>query len=182
MLNDIDLSNTDGFDPDASKFVLIENCFAYCSDDNVAVKITGTSGYLQNTENITVRGCVFLTKKSSLKVGTESRGDVIRNVLFEDNDVVESDRGMSLYCADGALFEAISYIKNRFEDNYPDAKQSWMNFTITKRNPDSKPGNMVGILVKDCSFKHPFPKVSEISGFDDTHRIAMTIDNLKAGK
>ena len=182
MLNDIELSNTDGFDPDASRFVLIENCFAYCSDDNIAVKITGTSGYLQNTENITVRGCVFLTKKSSLKVGTESRGDVIRNVLFENNDVVESDRGMSLYCSDGALFEAISYIDNRFEDNYPDAKQSWMNFTITKRNPESKPGSMTGIQVKDCSFGHLFPKVSEISGFDKTHRISMTIENLKVGE
>ncbi len=181
MLNDIDLSNTDGFDPDASKFVLIENCFAYCSDDNVAVKITGTSGYLQNTENITVRGCVFLTKKSSLKVGTESRGDVIRNVLFEDNDVVESDRGMSLYCADGALFEAISYINNRFEDNYPDAKRCGINFTITKRNPDSKPGIMKDILIRDCSFVHPFPNASEISGFDETHRIGVSIDNLKVG-
>lgn len=181
MLNDIELSNTDGFDPDASKNVLIENCFAYCSDDNIAVKITGKSDYIQDVENITVRGCTFLTKKSSLKVGTESRGEVMKDILFEDNDVIESDRGMALYCSDGATFQNIRYINNRFEDNYPDAKQSWMNFTITKRNPDSKPGSMIGILVKDCSFEHPFPKVSEISGFDETHRIVMTIDNMKVG-
>ncbi|MCX6328547.1 MAG: glycosyl hydrolase family 28 protein [Bacteroidia bacterium] len=179
MLNDIELSNTDGFDPDASKNILIENCFAYCSDDNVAVKTTGTSGYLRNAESITVRGCVFLTKKSSLKVGTESRGEVIQDILFENNDVVESDRGMALYCPDGATFQRISYINNRFEDNYPDAKQSWMNFTITKRNPDSKPGIMREILVKDCSFDHKFSKVSEISGFDENHRIVMTIENLQ---
>ena len=70
LMNDTELSNTDGFDPDASRNLLIENCFAYCSDDNVAVKTTGYSGYLGDAENITVRACVFLTKKSSLKVGT----------------------------------------------------------------------------------------------------------------
>jgi hypothetical protein len=56
-----------------------------------------------------------------------------------------------------------------------------MNLTIIKRNPDSKAGSMVDILVKDCSFDHPFPNASEISGFDETHRIVMTIENLKAG-
>jgi polygalacturonase len=181
MLNDIELSNTDGFDPDASVNVLIENCFAYCSDDNVAVKTTGSSGYLRDVDGITVRGCTFLTKKSSLKVGTESRGEVMKNILFEDNDVVESDRGMALYCSDGALFTGISFINNRFEDNYPDAKRSWMNFTIIKRNPDSKAGSMDNILIKDCSFIHPFPKASEISGFDETHRIGMTIENMTVG-
>jgi hypothetical protein len=179
MMNDIELSNTDGFDPDASKQVIIENCFAYCSDDNVAVKTTGSSGYLQNVEDIVVRGNVFLTKKSSLKVGTESQGDIMKDILFENNDVVESDRGMSLYCSDGASYENIRFINNRFEDNYPDAKRSGMNFTIIKRNVSSKPGQMKDILVKDCSFKAPFPRSSEIFGFDADHQIRMTIDNLQ---
>jgi len=181
LLNDIELSNTDGFDPDASRNVLIENCFAYCSDDNVAVKTTGTSGYLQNAENITIRGCIFLTKKSSLKAGTESRGELMNKILFENNDVVESDRGMSLYCSDGATFEEISFINNHFEDNYPDSKQCWMNFTITKRNPDSKPGKMIAILIKECSFAQLFPKASEILGFDENHTIQVTIENLLIG-
>jgi hypothetical protein len=56
MLNDIGLSNTDSFDPDASKNVLIENCFGYCSDDNVAIKTTGSSGYPGKLENLTAGG------------------------------------------------------------------------------------------------------------------------------
>ncbi|HRR94192.1 MAG TPA: glycosyl hydrolase family 28 protein, partial [Bacteroidales bacterium] len=178
MLNDIDLSNTDGFDPDASENVLIENCFAYCSDDNVAIKTTGSSGYLRNAENITVRSCLFLTKKSSLKVGTESRGDVMKNLLFENNDVVESDRGLSLYCSDGATFQSIRFINNRFEDNFPDAKQCGINFTITRRNQESRIGIMSDILIKNCEFLHRFPKASEISGFDNGHKIDLTIENL----
>jgi polygalacturonase len=181
MLNDIDLSNTDGFDPDASVRVLIDSCFAYCSDDNVAVKTTGSSGYLRDVTDITIRNSIFLTKKSSLKVGTESRGEVMRNITFENNDIVESDRGMALYCSDGALFENIWFINNRFEDNYPDSKRSGMNFTITKRNSDSKPGVMKDIFVWNCSFLHPFPKKSEIYGFDDNHRIKVTFRNLMIG-
>jgi hypothetical protein len=181
LLNDIDLSNTDGFDPDASKHVTIDHCFAYCSDDNVAVKITGSSGFLQNAEDIMVRNCLFLTKKSSLKVGTESLGETMKNIFFVNNDVVESDRGMSLYCSDGATFENIRYVNNRFEDNWPDAKQMGMNFTVIKRNPGSKAGQMKNILIKDCSFAGSFPKFSEIYGFDNEHTIRISIENLWAG-
>jgi hypothetical protein len=181
MLNDIDLSNTDGFDPDASRNVVIDHCFAYCSDDNVAVKTTGSSGYLRDAENIIVRNCVFLTKKSSLKVGTESLSANLKNIAFVNNDVIESDRGMSLYCADGATFDDIRFINNRFESNWPDAKRCGINFTITKRNQGSRAGVMKNILVRDCSFVAEFPRVSEILGFDKDHRISLTIENLKIG-
>ena len=40
LINDATVPNTDGFDPDASTGVRIDHCFAYCSDDNVAVKST----------------------------------------------------------------------------------------------------------------------------------------------
>jgi hypothetical protein len=106
----------------------------------------------------------------------------MQDILFENNDVVESDRGMALYCSDGATFQRISYINNRFEDNYPDTKRCGINFTITKRNPDSKPGIMREIQVKDCSFEHQFPKSSDITGFDEAHRIIMTIENLQVGE
>jgi polygalacturonase len=181
MLNDIELSNTDGFDPDASKDVVIDHCFAYCSDDNVAVKSTGTSGLLRDAENIIVRNCVFLTKKSALKVGTESLSATLKNIVFVNNDVIESDRGMSLYCADGAVFDDIRFINNRFESNWPDAKRCGINFTITKRTPASRAGEMKNILIKDCSFATEFPRVSEILGFDKDHRIGLTIDNLSIG-
>jgi hypothetical protein len=98
-----------------------------------------------------------------------------------NNDVVESDRGMSLYCADGATFDNIRYINNRFESNYPDAKRCGINFTITKRNANSRAGEMKNILIKDCSFISEFPRVSEILGFDKDHRISLTIENLQVG-
>ena len=180
LMNNTELSNTDGFDPDASKRVLIEDCFAWCSDDNVAIKTTNYGDYLGDVDDITVRGNVFLTKKSSLKVGTETRGESMRNILFENNDVLESDRGMALYDSDGAVFENIRFINNRFERNYPDAKRAGFYFQINKRNEESKPGLIKNILVRNCVFYTAFPKPSVIEGLDSTHNIEnVTIDNLQ---
>jgi hypothetical protein len=77
------------------------------------------------------------------------------------------------------LYENIRFINNRFEDNHPDAKQCGINFTINKRNSNSQPGQIKGAIVKDCSFAHPFPKSSEILGFDENHRIQVTFENLQ---
>ena len=178
MLNDIYVSNTDGFDPDASRRVLIENCFAYCGDDNVAIKSTNTMGYLQDVYDITVRNNVFLTKKSALKVGTESNTDVMKNITFENNDVLEADRGMTLYCYDGAIYENIRYINNRFERTHPDRCQCGLHFRIRKRRDWSGSGVMKQILIKDCSFSRALPNLAQITGMNDDHRIDLTIENL----
>ena len=178
VLNDIHLSNTDGINPDASRRVLIDNCFAYCSDDNIAVKSTNTMNYLQDVEDITVSNCVFLTKKSALKVGTESNAGSMKNITFENNDVLECDRGMSLYCYDGANYENIRFINNRFEKNYPDRNQCYFHFRIRQRNENSRIGIMKKVLIKDCSFLTAFPNPSSVEGFDPMHNIELVIENL----
>ena len=162
LMNDTELSNTDGFDPDASRNVLIEKCFAYCSDDNVAVKTTGYSGYLGDAEQIVVRGCVFLTKKSSLKVGTETRGARMSDIAFEDNDVLESDRGMALYVSDGTALSGVRYRNNRFERNHPDSKRMMFHITVNGRRKDSPIGSIRDVEISGCSFLAPFPKAPEI--------------------
>jgi hypothetical protein len=178
MLNDLNVSNTDGFDPDASRRVLIENCFAYCGDDNVAIKSTNTMGYLQDVFDITVRNNVFLTKKSALKVGTESNTEVMKNITFENNEVLEADRGMTLYCYDGAVYENIRYINNHFESTHPDRCQCGLHFRIRKRRDWSGSGIMKQILIKDCSFSRALPNLARMTGLDENHSIKLTIENL----
>lgn len=178
LLNDTDLSNTDGFDPDASANVLIENCFACCGDDNVAVKVTGKKDLAANVSNITVTGCVFLTKKSALKIGTETRSDSMKNITFANNDIIESDRGMAIYVNDGAILDSIAFINNRFERNHPDAQKKAIHFEVDKRNPDSKLGIIKHVLIKDCSFLKAFPNKSVIEFHGATAGINVTIDNL----
>ena len=181
VLNDFAVPNTDGFDPDASRDVLIENCFAYCNDDNIAIKTTNNMDLLQDLERVTVRGCVFITRKSSLKVGTETKAGRMSDILFEDNDVVECDRGMALYCYDGAAFENIRFVNNRVERNFPDNQRKAIHFQILSR---SGKGHIRNVLFKDCAFDIMFPKGASMAGLDAEHCIdGVTFDGVTvAGK
>jgi polygalacturonase len=179
MINDRSVANTDGFDPDASKNVLIDHCFAYCSDDNIAIKTTNNGGLLQDCENITVSNCVFLTKKSALKVGTETKGAFMKNIRFKNNYVVEADRGLVLYCYDGASFQDIQFTGNYFEKGFPDSQKKAIHFQLRKRSGE---GSIKNVLIKDCVFSESFHSASEIVGLNAAHTIdGIKIKNLKIG-
>ena len=178
LLNDTELSNTDGFDPDAVKKFLIEDCFACCGDDNVAVKTTGNSGLIGDVDGVRVKGCVFLTKKSALKIGTETRGETMNNIIFENNDVLECDRGIAIYVQDGAHLDKISYRDNRFERNFPDAQRKAIHIVVNRRNADSNLGTIHNLTIRDCSFNRKFPRESVISYDGEDSGIEGTIENL----
>ena len=129
MVNNKNFGNLDGWDPDASKRVLIENCFSWASDDNVAIKCTGYGnlGIYHDVEDITVRGCVFLTKKSALKIGTETRCINMRRIVFEDNDIIEVDCVMGINVRDRAIVDGVLFKNIRSEYNYPDRKMMVIN-------------------------------------------------------
>lgn len=171
IINDRTVKNTDGINPDASQDVFIERCFFYCSDDTVAIKTSGNSRLLHNAERITVRGCVMLTKKSAMKLGTESFAEFQRDITFENNDVVEADRAMSLYCSDGAKFEHIRWLNNRVESTYPDVLQRTVHFTVIKRGGD-KPGHIRNVLIKDTHVATASPNPPTMQGYDAAHGIS----------
>ncbi len=89
-------NNTDGINPDASKNVFIDNCFAYCGDDCITVKITNTkTGLQENAHNINVSNSMFMSATGALKIGTETLGQTISNVFFNNIDVLDMKTG---YC------------------------------------------------------------------------------------
>jgi len=176
MLNNRDVLNTDGFDISSSRNVIVENSFAYTSDDAVVIKSYGDN----ESRDITVRGNILLPKKSALKVGTETEAD-ITNVAFIDNDVVECDRGMSLYVEDGARLSNVSYINNRFESFYPDARRRLLDFYIWNRNGG---GNIENVLIKDCVADMKWPRPSTVIGLDAENAVrGVRLENFRlAGK
>ncbi len=177
ILNDPAVANGDGIDPDASRQVEISGCFMYCSDDNVAVKSTNNGGFLRDVQDIRVCDNVLLTRKSSLKVGTETRAANMRGITFENNDVVEADRAMALYCYDGAVFSDIRYVGNRVERNWRDSGRKAIDFGIKNR---LGAGRIEGVLIKDCSFAEAFPLSSSLAGLDASHRITgVVFDNVR---
>jgi hypothetical protein len=146
--------NGDGYDVSSGSDILIEDSFHYTSDDAAVMK--ACKGY--PLSRVMVRGCVLLSKKSALKVGTESEAD-IDDVTFEDNDVVEADRGMTLASEDGHTIRNTKYINNRFEMPYPDARRRLIDFYTWNRNGVSFIENT---LVKDCVADRKWPRPSTL--------------------
>lgn len=108
IIADWAVANSDGIDPDASANVAIERLFCYSGDDCIAVKTTGNSDLLQPCRNITVRDSVVMTRKTALKVGTETAAD-IQKVLFENIDCVRSSRGIALWARDGGTVSDVTW-------------------------------------------------------------------------
>ena len=156
------LGSLDGWDPDSSKNILIENSFGWAGDDAVAVKCTGKLNdqlKVRDAENIVIKGNVFLTKKSGLKIGTETFCSQVQNIVFENNDIIESDRVMGINVRDGAIVQDVIFRNNHAELNFPDRKQNGMNFYITKRDKNiSELGKIQKVIIENCSFDIAFPK------------------------
>ncbi|MFA5689129.1 MAG: glycosyl hydrolase family 28 protein [Kiritimatiellales bacterium] len=80
--------NSDGINPLSSKNVLIEKSFIHNGDDGIAIKaLNGIS-----TEDITVRDMVIWIDFgwAACEIGKETNGEYIRDVLFENIDVLHA--------------------------------------------------------------------------------------------
>ncbi|MBL9213834.1 MAG: hypothetical protein JNG83_00010 [Opitutaceae bacterium] len=158
LLNDTTVPNTDGFDPDGSADILAEDCFMIGSDDTIAIKSSGQGGLLRDAERITVRRCVFITRTSAMKLGTESHAPYHRDITFEDIDVVEADRAINLSCMDGSRYENIRFINIRVENILARTPHSRViSAQVRKRFPHSRVGRMRDILVQDFSVAQELP-------------------------
>ena len=146
--------NGDGYDVCSGSDILIEDAFHYTSDDAAVVK----SCKDRPVDRVMIRGCVFLSKKSALKIGTESEAD-ISHVTFENNDVVEADRGMTLACEDGHVIRDTKFINNRFETSYPDARKRLIDFYTWNRGGG---GTIENTLIKDCVADRKWPRPSTL--------------------
>ena len=72
----------------------IRNCFIRTKDDCIAIKSTGDE-LRRGTRNIDVADCVFWNAEwgNALEIGFELRTDEIRDIVFEDCDVIHVEDG-----------------------------------------------------------------------------------------
>lgn len=173
VLDNRNVLNADGIDLSSVRGGLVEDCFTYVADDAIVVKSYGK----YESRDILARRNVILTKKSALKIGTETEAD-IADVTFIDNEVVESDRGMSVYCEDGSTVRNITYINNRFEGFYYDARQRLVDIYVWNRNNGG--GHIENVLIKDCEADVKWPRPSTIMGYDDENGVSgVHFDNFR---
>lgn len=106
--NDPDFPNNDGINPDGSSNVDIHDCRVRACDDGIAIKNTGRDGYEGATENVTVTNCLFSTRSTGVKIGTETAND-IRNVVVQNCVIRPANRGLGIILRDAGTIENVSY-------------------------------------------------------------------------
>jgi polygalacturonase len=101
--NDWFWNNTDGINPDSSHNITIRHSFFHTGDDCTAVKNTGTfRNELCDVRNIHIHDNVMIGV-TPMKIGTETRGGLIEDVTWENNEVVFCGRPIAAEMKDGAV-------------------------------------------------------------------------------
>ncbi|MBQ5968615.1 MAG: glycoside hydrolase family 28 protein [Clostridia bacterium] len=108
ILNDLDVANSDGIDPDHCRNVRILGCHIVCADDCICLKTTKGNAEYGPCENIVIDGCTLTSTSAAIKIGTEGVAD-FRNVLVSNCVISRSNRGLSIQIRDGGSVENVSY-------------------------------------------------------------------------
>jgi hypothetical protein len=117
ILNPSENYGDDGFDIVSSSHVKLENIFVRTNDDCVAIKNLADV----DTHDITVRHAVIWDMPSGgngLEIGFEIRGHPVRDIHFQDIDIIHVERGaaLSIHNGDTGPVENVSYDDIRVED------------------------------------------------------------------
>lgn len=108
ILNDLDVANSDGIDPDHSTNVRILGCHVECADDCICLKTSKGNSEYGPCENIIISDCTLISTSAAIKIGTEGVGD-FRNVLVQNCIISRSNRGLSIQIRDGGNVENVRY-------------------------------------------------------------------------
>ncbi len=108
ILNDLDVANSDGIDPDHCSNVRILGCHIECADDCICLKTTKGNAEYGPCENIIIDSCTLVSTSAAVKIGTEGVDD-FRNVIVNNCVISKSNRGLSIQIRDGGSVENVSY-------------------------------------------------------------------------
>lgn len=108
ILNDLDVANSDGIDPDHCQNVRILGCHIECADDCICLKASNGNKEYGDCENIIIDGCTLTSTSAAIKIGTEGVGN-FRNVIVSNCIISRSNRGISIQIRDGGCVENVTY-------------------------------------------------------------------------
>ena len=119
ILNDLDVANSDGIDPDHCSNVRILGCHITCADDCICLKTSRGNSEYGPTENVVIDGCTLISTSAAIKIG-------------------RSNRGLSIQIRDGGNVENVSYSNIMIETRRfcPDWWGTAEPITITSFNRD----------------------------------------------
>ncbi len=108
ILNNLQMANCDGIDPDHCRDVRIANCHIETADDCIVFKNTADAMQYGPCENIVVTNCTMVSSSAAVKFGTESE-DLFRNILVQNCVIHDSNRAISLQLRDQGSIEHVIF-------------------------------------------------------------------------
>lgn len=156
ILNNLQMANSDGIDPDHCKNVRIVNCHIECGDDCIVLKNSGDYNKYGACENIIISGCTLISTSAAIKFGTEGEQD-FRNVIVENCTISRSNRGISLQVRDcgnieNAIFSNINIETRRFSHEWWGRAEA-ICITSLDRKPGVKSGKIKNIKFNNINCK-----------------------------
>lgn len=185
---------TDGIDIVGSQRIRVTNCTLHNGDDNIAIKAiyrnpTGHTGpdllagkghgvWNDIVEDVVVSDCAFynINGGSAMEIGYETSTDHIRDIRFENIDVIAVHNFGSVFgihTGDRALVENITWENIRVEHHY----DKLVDFRIvwSRWNRDDERGIVRNIRLRNITASQVPPNVgytiSVIAGFDAAHPV-----------
>ncbi|MCW4461011.1 glycosyl hydrolase family 28 protein [Sphingomonas sp. BT-65] len=152
ILNQMDVPNCDGIDPDHCQEVEIRDCRIVCGDDAIVIKTTARFPQYGPSRNIWVHDCVLETQDSGLKIGTETTQD-IHDILFERCEIKQGCRGLTIQLRDQGNVFNILFRDIRFTARYFSApwwgRGEAISFTAIRRTPETRLGRIYNVMVEN---------------------------------
>lgn len=175
--------NSDGIDICGSRNVLVKNIFTRVWDDSFVVKAFNTG----DVENVTFKDSILWNDFARpLEVGVELRAEKVRNVRFENIDIIHSPTGyplMGIHHGDRAEVSDIHFENIRIE-NAPGAQLFDIRIRDSFWNRDKDKGCIKDIFFKDIYYiGNPgidsLLSKSRLQGFSEETRISnITFENI----
>ncbi|WP_037327213.1 glycoside hydrolase family 28 protein [Runella zeae] len=125
IITNLLIPNSDGIHCTTSRNVMITDCNVQCGDDAIIVTgfgdEEGVHGYDPNAkpivyqfgnktktaENVVVSNCILQSRSSGIRVGYG--GNNIRNLIFSNISIINSNRGIGVFCRQGNQIENITF-------------------------------------------------------------------------
>jgi hypothetical protein len=110
---------SDGIDIDSSQNVTVDGCFVYSSDDSTALGAGSNEGeVVESTEFVVVKNSVFYQTRTghTFYIAPHIAPPYIRNILYDNNDVVSVAGAVGIYPFGGVKIEAVVFKDIRVEE------------------------------------------------------------------
>lgn len=184
-------STADGVDLLGTQDALIEDCFIRANDDCIALKAGGGArgdhpyGHT-NVERIHVRRCTLWSAEcgNALEIGYETRCAFMRDIRFEDIDIIHAEfegwssgAAISIHNGDSAVVDGVVYENIRIED----AREKLFDFRVlhARYTRDNEKGRIRNVHIKDVAVVGGVLPPSLLDGWWDRDDEQPRIENIR---